>query len=289
MRRSESSSRHRDRSEPVFKTAPQHDSTLIQLVMLLACLVPALIAVSSALAQEQAPAAVSTPARVERSWLEPAAPATERPQHSAPNQPATLRLPHEQARPIAGSRGSRIPDLPAVADFDARLVGSFTSSIQPLLLNRCAAGKCHGITGGDTATAGPRFHRQSIRGTVSREMTLANIQALTATVLPDFNPNRLLGPAGSPHGGASLPPLSQTQLHRLSLWIEAAIAQQATWGRVELASFETEAAAPATTPENNRFQRLLDDASNPQPLPPPQEPTGIIPLEDLPEAQPQAN
>ena len=71
-----------------------------------------------------------------------------------------------------------------------------------------------------------------------------------------------------------------------------------TRGRVEQASFEAPVAAarqPARLPvapatiENNRFQKMLDNDANPQPLPPPQEPQGIIPLDDLPEAQPQAD
>ena len=280
-------------------TTPQADTSLLQIVILLACLIPAVIAFSTALGGEQPPAAASTPARVERGWIEPAGAAAEpAATTSAPNRPATLRLPHEQPRPL---NAGRIPDLPVAAEFDAALVGSFTSSIQPLLLNRCAAGKCHGVNTADTDTAVPQFRRQSIRGTISREMTLANIEALTATVLPDFDSRRLLGPASSPHGGGSLPPLSPPQLQRLAIWLQAALQQQATWGRVEQASFETPvpAARQAVTPAagmaaaaaatTNRFQKMLDDAANPQPLPPPQQPPGIIPLDDLPEAQPQAD
>jgi len=280
--------------------SPQTDTFLLQLVMLLACLVPALIAFSTALAQEQFPTGDAKPAEGTRGWIEPAATAAPvaDPGPGVSRRPATLRLPHEAPTPISGSR---IPDLPPAADYDTALIRSFTSSIQPLLLNRCAAGKCHGVNTIDTDTAAPQFQRQSIRGTVNREMTLRNIEALTAAVLPDFDTRRLLGPAGRPHGGASLPPLSPPQLHRLNVWIDAALAQQATWGRVQQASLETPLsasgrslpqtapAAPTSAAENNRFQRMLDDAANPQPLPPPQEPQGIIPLDDLPEAQPEAD
>lgn len=277
------------------------ETSLLLAVMLLACLSPLVIAIaaSTASGQEQPVAAASSPAQVTRGWIEPlaSAPTPQPAPTDAPNRPATLRLPDDRPRPLL-PKGSRIPDLPTAADFDARLVGSFTSSIQPLLLNRCAAGKCHG--GPDTAT--PQFHRQSLRGNISREMTLANIAALTSSVLPDYDTRRLLGPASVPHGGSTQPPLSPPQLQRLAIWLDAALAQRATWGRVEQASFERPlppqvrpTAPPAAagnasaTLENNRFQRLLDDAANPDPLPPPQQPQGLIPLDDLPEAQPQAD
>ena len=296
MRRSASPAT-KNRSSSRRADTPQADTMLLQLVMLLACLIPAMIALSSAIAEDQIVAAASTPAEVDRSWIEPVAtPSANPPTASAPNRPATLRLPHEGVRPI--TPGRRLPDPPSASEFDSALVASFTSTIQPLLLNRCAAGKCHGVTSTGTETAIPQFQRQSIRGAVNRGMTLTNLEALTATVLPDFDTRRLLGPAGSPHGGATLPPLSPPQLQRLAIWIDAALAQRATWGRVEQASFEAPVAAarqPARLPvapatiENNRFQKMLDNDANPQPLPPPQEPQGIIPLDDLPEAKPQAD
>lgn len=291
------------------RTAPAHphrssrETSFLLAVMLLACLPPLVIAIAAATAngQEQPVAAASSPAQVPRGWIEPlpatatAPPTTPPTATSEANRPATLRLPDERPRPLLPG-ASRIPDLPIAAEFDARLVGSFTSSIQPLLLNRCAAGKCHG--GSDTAA--PQFRRQSLRGNVSREMTLANIEALTAAVQPDFDTRRLLIPASTPHGGGTQPPLTQPQLQRLAIWLDAALAQRATWGRVEQASFESPLPAPArpaapptaagnapATLENNRFQQMLNDASNPEPLPPPQEPQGLIPLEELPEAQPQ--
>lgn len=288
------------------RTAPAHahhsnrETSLLLAVMLLACLSPLVIAIAASTAngQEQPVAAASSPAQVPRGWIEPlpataTAPPTAQPAAtSEANRPATLRLPDEQPRPLLPG-ASRIPDLPMAADFDSRLVGSFTSGIQPLLLNRCAAGKCHG--GSDTAA--PQFHRQSLRGNISREMTLANIEALTAAVQPDFDTRRLLIPASTPHGGGTQPPLTQAQLQRLAIWLDAALAQRATWGRVEQASFESPVplppqARPAAAPtaadlETNRFQQMLNDAANPEPLPPPQEPQGLIPLEDLPEAQPQ--
>jgi hypothetical protein len=269
--------------------APRSDSVSVLIAaMLLACLAPMLIAISSASGEEQPAAAVSTPASVPRGWIEPLpqAPTAPAAPSAASNRPATLRLP-DDARPI---RGTRVPDPPAPANFDARLLSAFTSGIQPLLLNRCATGKCHG--GADAAE--PQFQRQLFRGNIDREMTLANITSLTSALGPGYDARTLLVAASTPHGGGTQPPLAGVQLQRLAGWIEAALAQQATWRRVELASFESPASkpspqqGPAAAPlENNRFQQLLDEASNPQPLPPPQEPTGIIPLEELPEAQPQ--
>lgn len=264
--------------------------------LLAVCLPAGTSAISPAHGEEQAAAAVSAPASVPRGWIEPA-PAAEpapAPTLAASNRPATLRHP-DDARPL---RGQRIPDPPAAASFDARLISSFTSSIQPLLLNRCATGSCHG----GTDAAAPQFQRQLFRGNIDRQMTLANIDALTSVLRPDFDARRLLLAASTPHGGGTRPPLSNHQLHTLAIWVDAALAQQATWGQVELASFESPVPAANQAPqataspgfpaqptlEANRFQQMLDNAANPQPLPPPQEPAGIIPLEELPEAQPAA-
>jgi hypothetical protein len=271
-------------------------SLLTATALLAACLPTWPNTISSAHGEEQAAAAVSAPASVPRGWIEPTAAAEPAPSptSAASNRPATLRHP-DDARPL---RGQRIPDPPAAASFDARLVSSFTSGIQPLLLNRCATGNCHG----GTDAAAPQFQRQLFRGNIDRHMTLANIDALTSVLRPDFDARRLLLAASTPHGGSNRPPLSNQQLHTLALWINAALAQQATWGQAELASFETPVPASSEAPratgspvspaqptlESNRFQQMLDNAANPQPLPPPQEPAGIIPLEELPEAQPSA-
>lgn len=280
------------RSRSPAHTVPRQrsaDSTgLLMAILLLACLTPLVIALSTASGQEQPAASSSAPASVPRGWIEPASTTAAKPdgspEASAPNRPATLRLPDEEPRQLPGRR---MPDIPPAAEFDTAVIASFTSGIQPLLLNRCAAGKCHG----GTDAVAPQFHRQSFRGTINREMTLANIEATTRAVLPDFDTRRLLGPASVPHGGGSQPPLSPEQLQRLAIWIDAALAQRARWGNVAQASFEQPVPTPAAdTPlQNNRFQQMLNDAANPEPLPPPQEPTGIIPLEELPEAQPKAD
>lgn len=236
----------------------------------------------------------TTPPETRRGWIEPAsapAPPSLRP---AP-PPATLRLPtgSAEATPI----GSSLPDLPAAAEFDQQLIAAFTTTIQPLLLNRCASGRCHG--GADACA--PRLTRRGPGGTIDRTLTLANIDALCGSLHSDPDPSRLLVPAARPHGGSGQPPLSGEQLQRLATWIDAALAQRKRWAIATAASFEEAVVPPSTaTPgretqlapaaaTDNRFRRLLEKAGNPDPLPPPQQPPGIIDFEKFPEAGPQAD
>lgn len=268
---------------------------------LFACASALWLALAAIVIAAETSARPTTPPDARRGWIEPAsAPANLAPPPPRPAPPpATLRLPtgSAEATPI----GSSLPDLPAAAEFDQQLIAAFTTTIQPLLLNRCASGRCHGGADADA----PRLTRRGPGGTIDRSLTLANIDALCGPLHSDPDPARLLVPAASPHGGSTQPPLSGEQLQRLAAWIDAALAQRKRWATATAASFQedqddvvpppsTATPGPGTQSDSaaapgNRFRRLLEKAGNPDPLPPPQQPPGIIDFERFPEAGPRAD
>jgi hypothetical protein len=81
----------------------------------------------------------------------------------------------------------------------------FTNTVQPLLINRCGAGACHGPTSDSSFTL--TFpHRSRI---LPRRFTERNLRATLALLdaeAPDRSP--LLRMATAAHGGASQPPLT---------------------------------------------------------------------------------
>jgi hypothetical protein len=241
---------------------------------------------------EPAPSGTTTPPSGRRGWIEPQAASSTASPKAGP--PATLRLPSDSSPiPI----GTIQPDLPPAADFDQQLIAAFTKEIQPLVLNRCASGRCHG---GPDAEA-PRFVRRGPGGTIDRELTLTNIEAVCSTLRSDGDPARFMASAASPHGGSQQPPLTPPQLKRLAVWIDAALAQRKRWLTASAASFEepvpldpTATAPPdsqsaANPAGDNRFRRLLEQAGNPDRLPPPQTATEVIDFAKFPEAGPAAD
>lgn len=157
-----------------------------------------------------------------------------------------------------------------------QLMARFTRQVQPLLINKCAAGACHG--GG--ASHAPRFDRGDRSGSVDRGMTLANIATLTDTVEKHGGIAPLLArisarhPASAPPTGLVLTPLTTAERATLELWLRAAA------GNADFAATRPAAATahdrPATPRPTNRFQAMLDAAAHPPNFPPPQEPQGII-------------
>lgn len=157
------------------------------------------------------------------------------------------------------------------------LIESFTRSIQPLLLNRCATGGCHA---GRTGHA-PLLRRQNAAGQIDRDVTLANIDALrTGAETPEKAHARTAALAVSHPGKKSPAPLSVAQMNRLRSWLVAASEADAVPiadPAVRTAAHVAPATAPATNAKPNRFRELLENARNPTPLwPPPQEPKGLI-------------
>jgi hypothetical protein len=147
------------------------------------------------------------------------------------------------------------------------VVAEFTRRVQPLVFNRCATGGCHG--GPDAG--GLHLVRRDFTGRITREITLANIEALLAACGPERSPAALIATISGRHPeSAQTPrelaqPLSPRERALLEGWLTRALTA-ATFG-----SATTTAARPTS-----RFQKLLDEAANPPQLPPPQEPQGVI-------------
>lgn len=157
------------------------------------------------------------------------------------------------------------------------LVESFTRSIQPLLLNRCATGGCHAGRTGHS----PLLRRHNAAGQIDRDVTLANIDALRAGAkTPAQAHERAVILAVSHPGKKSPAPLSTAQMNTLRSWLVAASEADeppTTDPAVRTAAHVAPATAPATNAKPNRFRDLLENARNPTPLwPPPQEPKGVI-------------
>jgi hypothetical protein len=169
-----------------------------------------------------------------------------------------------------------MPSIASAADLHPNLMARFTKHVQPLLLNKCAAGACHG---GPSAHA-PHFNRGDVSGRIDRGVTLANIETLfratgqNGTATPFLTTISARHPASATATSLTMKPLTTAERATLEQWLVAA-----TGGRDLVAS---RPATPNTTtqalatPTPNRFRAMLDAAANPAPLPPPQEPHGII-------------
>jgi hypothetical protein len=169
------------------------------------------------------------------------------------------------------------------------LVAQFTRGVQPLLLNKCAQGACHG---GPRATAVPwRVVRLPGGRSPDRVTTLANLTAFLAVVGTDRDLQPLVTslatrhPAAAPPGTLVASPLTARERLTLESWLAGVQAADAASG----GAFVGQAVVPAgfveSAPRPNRLRTLLDAAANPPELPPPQEPQGIIFKKDSPEAE----
>lgn len=146
------------------------------------------------------------------------------------------RPPEERAAPAAVvDRGPSKEELDRlVRGLPAHTVESYTSTIQPLLVNNCTTSGCHGPT-----SAGKlRLMRLSLAGPANRRLTQRNLHAVWQTV--DVN-----HPAGSPlltqpirpHGKAKGPIFSgheAAQYRQLVAWVYAATRQRRPQPLVEL-------------------------------------------------------
>jgi hypothetical protein len=185
------------------------------------------------------------------------------------------------------------------------VVAQFTRSVQPLLLNKCAQGACHGGTApmpkSPETTPGPwRIVRLPGGRSPDRVTTLANLAAFLTAVGPDRDPQPLVKslaarhPPAAAHNMLVASPLTARERITLETWL-AAVQGAEVLGRgavvdaaVVPAEYVEEAEGVVPThaaPRPNRFQVLLDTAANPPELPPPQEPQGIIFKKDEPEAE----
>ncbi len=200
---------------------------------------------------------------------------------------------------------------------DPQGLASFTRAIQPLLLNRCATGACHG----GPQAVGPQLTRGPTRGRMDRPTTLANLQQLSDAVAHKGGDQQFLLAVLQGHPPETLPGrpaaglLSVRERQLLATWLAAftqpsasrltdsdkkAVAQRLTpagfdrpAGRPPLTPQPAGALAPRppaagtpTTDRPNRFRQLLEQATNPPQLPPPRITKGLQLDQILPEQFP---
>ncbi len=186
-------------------------------------------------------------------------------------------LPPPPARPLA------IPEPTASsANLPPDVVADFTRRVQPLVLNRCAAGACHG----GPECPKPQFIRPDVRGGIDRRSTQANLQALLTAIGPERTDAKLaaLLAAGHPAKPTSprlvAAPLSPQERLNLGRWLGGVRLAEARTIRdpaVQQASASQQPLAPP-----NRFKAMLEAAANPPEFPPPEEPKGVIFPQDVP-------
>ena len=197
-----------------------------------------------------------------------------------PVSPArACRLPRRLLKALQGSFVAIVglgttPSLLPAADLPPQLMARFTKHVQPLILNKCAAGACHG---GPTAHE-PHFNRGDVSGRIDRGVTLANVETLFRSIGKEGNATQFLTTISARHPASStsltMAPLTTAERATLEQWLIAAT------GRRDLEASRPKTPATATqasaTHTPNRFRAMLDAAANPAVLPPPQEPQGII-------------
>jgi hypothetical protein len=132
------------------------------------------------------------------------------------------------------------------------LLGGFTRGVQPLLLNKCAAGACHG----GSAAHEPRLRRSDVHGTIDRQSTLANLDTFLSMLGPDRDP------------------LTAGERVALESWVAALVDAEQPVRTVDYETTdERPAKAPAPPPRPNRFRVLLETGTPPL-APREGEPTG---------------
>lgn len=182
---------------------------------------------------------------------------------------------------------SAAPAPSAAVDLPPHVVADFTRRVQPLVLNRCASGACHGSPTGPE----PRFIRSDPRGGIDHRSTQTNLRALLVAVGPEGDATKLaaLLAAGHPAKPASprlvAAPLSPPERISLERWLTG-VRQAGRGPIVDHAVHQATATTPdAAPPTTNRFKALLDTAANPPEFPPPEEPRGVIFPKDAPPAE----
>lgn len=140
-------------------------------------------------------------------------------------------------------------------DLPKSTVEKFAATVQPILLNRCANGGCHG----PSATSEFKLFRPAFGQVANRRFTQRNLHAALQQI-DRSNPEHsalLTKPQGR-HGGAAEPVFdkqSQMQLEQLAAWvrqstIEPAVAQPATIRSGAQALSQPARVSPITEPES---------------------------------------
>lgn len=171
-----------------------------------------------------------------------------------------------------------------VADPPPEVVAAFTQRVQPLVLNRCAAGACHG----GERSPGPRFQRGPAGRSPDQAQTRANLHAFLDMLGRDHDPRPLAAmlaaghPSHEPRPSRRAAPLSTAERLTLDRWL--AQVRDAGKGKaiVDPGVVPVSAEHPEPVPPPNRFREMLDAAAHPPAFPPPQEPRGLIFKNDVP-------
>ena len=174
------------------------------------------------------------------------------------------------------------PATVAATDLPAPVVASFTRTVQPLLLNKCAAGACHG----GPESPSPALTRVDLPANATRTTTLANLRAFLEVLGPSRSAPRFFLRVTDAHAGLPLGRLQQQvefstrERSTIHSWLTLVRAAEKPLhdGKVVQAA----ATLPAGPAQGNRFRDLLDAAANPPALPPPEEPRGLILKSDVP-------
>lgn len=163
----------------------------------------------------------------------------------------------------------------SASDPPPAVVATFTRGVQPLVMNKCAAGACHG---GPERPA-PALARVGLPDNATRTTTLANLRAILDVVGPERSSAGFFRRVAEAHADVPLgrlrpqvefTPRERTTIHAWLTVVKAAETSRRD-GKVVLAASET----PADPPPN-RLRELLDTAANPPEFPPPEEPRGLI-------------
>lgn len=158
------------------------------------------------------------------------------------------------------------------ADPAPEVVASFTQRVQPLVLNHCAAGACHG----GARSPEPRFHRGLAGRPPDQAHTRANLHALLDVVGPDRDPRPLAAmlAAGHPPHAATrhrrAAPLSTAERLTLDRWLAEVREVEKRPAIVDpgVVPVSAEVAEPVPPPPN-RFREILDNGGPPPVLAPP--------------------
>lgn len=161
-------------------------------------------------------------------------------------------------------------------DMPPAVVSRFTRQVQPLIVNKCAAGACHGGPAGHQ----PTFERGAAASRPDRTHTLANMDVFLEAIGNDRDPRRLVAMLAGRHptkpakSGLTATPLSPSERMTIESWLAAVRAAEG--GRRFDPAVQQAAAHVESSDKRNPFRDLLESAASPHELPPPQEPQGVI-------------
>lgn len=139
-------------------------------------------------------------------------------------QRLALRVEAPAAPPAPPAGGSAVLNAAAleaaIRDVPPAAVERFGTVVQPILLNRCGAGQCHG----PTARSSFRLLRPPAGQTITRRFTQRNLATVLSYVDPhDPQASPLLVRPQTPHGGSAAAVFdkhNQSQLAELVAWVK---------------------------------------------------------------------